>query len=68
LPLLSRNWEEVRAESFKISSASDEGGVDLFVAARLLAEQGADLWSSAGRARFAVRLPTAVDSTSEVAE
>gem|GEM_PF-4091126 len=56
LPLLTRNWEEIRGESFKSSSNADEEGVDLFVAARLLADQGADLWSTAGRARFAVRL------------
>jgi hypothetical protein len=56
LPLLTRNWEEIRAESFKSSSNPDEENVDLFVAARLLADQGADLWSTAGRTRFAVRL------------
>jgi hypothetical protein len=57
LPLLTRNWEEIRVESFKSPSNADEEVVDLFVAARLLADQGADLWSTAGRTRFAVRLP-----------
>jgi hypothetical protein len=57
LPLLTRNWEEIRVESFKSPSSADEEVVDLFVAARLLADQGADLWSTAGRTRFAVRLP-----------
>jgi hypothetical protein len=66
--LLSRSWEEIRVESFKLSSRPDEEGVDLFVAARLLAEQGADLWSTAGRTRFAVRLPALPDPSSEDAE
>jgi hypothetical protein len=65
LPLLVRNWEQIRVESFKTLTAADEEGVDLFVAARLLADQGADLWSTAGRARFAVRLPALPDSSSE---
>jgi hypothetical protein len=68
LPLLSRSWEEIRVEKFKTSSRPDEEGVDLFVAARLLAEQGADLWSTAGRTRFAVRLPALSDSSFEEAE
>jgi len=68
LPLLVGNWEEIRVEFFKSGSNADEEGVDLFVAARLLAEQGADLWSTAGRARFAVRLPALPDSTAEDAE
>ncbi|HYH49020.1 MAG TPA: hypothetical protein VEG38_05675 [Acidimicrobiia bacterium] len=59
LPLVTANWEEVWAESFKPSRQNDEESVDLYVAARLLNEQGADVWSSAGRARFAVRLPIA---------
>jgi hypothetical protein len=57
LPLLIGNWEEIWAESFKPTRNDDEESVDLYVAARLLAEQGADVWSTAGRARFAVRLP-----------
>ncbi|MDQ1501927.1 MAG: hypothetical protein QOI86_5267 [Actinomycetota bacterium] len=57
-PLLTGSWEEIWAETFKASLAGDEEAIDLYVAARLLADQGADLWSStAGRARFAVRLP-----------
>ena len=55
-PLLSQSWDPIRAESFKISSRADEKEMNLFVAARLLTEQGADLWSTSGRARFAVRL------------
>jgi len=57
LPLLTGNWEEIWAETFKAARNHDEESVDLYVAARLLAEQGADVWSTAGRARFAVRLP-----------
>ena len=65
LPLLAGNWEQIRGENFKSLTAADEEGVDLFVAARLLADQGADLWSTAGRARFAVRLPALSESSSE---
>jgi hypothetical protein len=61
LPLLIGNWEEIWAETFKPTRNADEESVDLYVAARLLAEQGADVWSTTGRARFAVRLP--LDST-----
>jgi hypothetical protein len=61
LPLLSGSWEEISVESFKPSGNDDEESIDLYVAARLLVEQGADLWSTAGRARFAVRL--AADSS-----
>ncbi|MGH9011904.1 MAG: hypothetical protein ACRDYF_18960, partial [Acidimicrobiia bacterium] len=57
IPLLTGNWEEIWAESFKPTRNDDEESVDLYVVARLLAEQGADLWSTAGRARFAVRFP-----------
>lgn len=64
LPLLSGNWEEVSAESFKPGRTNDEDLIDLYVATRLLAEQGADLWSTAGRARFAVRLPVAAHTGS----
>ena len=64
-PLLSGIWEQIRAESFKISSKADEEGLDLFVAARLLADQGADLWSTAGRGRFALRLAALSDSSPE---
>ncbi|HZQ75819.1 MAG TPA: hypothetical protein VFE55_00715 [Acidimicrobiia bacterium] len=56
LPLLSGNWDGIRVESFKPSTDADEEIVDLFVATRLLADQGADLWSTPGRTRFAVRL------------
>ena len=65
LPLLSGNWEEVWVETFKPSRSHDDLLIDLYVATRLLAEQGADLWSSAGRARFAVRLPLAADPGSQ---
>ncbi|MDQ1516220.1 MAG: hypothetical protein QOE80_2050 [Actinomycetota bacterium] len=62
-PLLTGSWEEIWAETFKPSLAGDEEAIDLYVAARLLADQGADLWSStAGRARFAVRLPAPAES------
>ena len=62
LPLLRNCWEEVWAESFKSSSGVDDTTFDLYVAARLLGEQGADLWATAERDRFAVRLPFAPDS------
>jgi hypothetical protein len=65
LPLSTGIWDEIRADSFKVSLKRDEKALDLFVAARLLAEQGADLWSTAGRARFAVRLPALRGSGSE---
>ncbi|HVW34661.1 MAG TPA: hypothetical protein VHL53_19165 [Acidimicrobiia bacterium] len=65
LPLLSGSWEEIRASSFKISSRADEEEINLFVAARLLGEQGGDLWSTAGRARFAVRLTVLANPSSE---
>ena len=61
LPLLSGNWEEVRVETVKPDRLADEELIDLYVATRLLNEQGADLWSAAGRARFVVRLPVAAD-------
>lgn len=64
LPLLSGIWEEVCVETFKPERLHDEDLIDLYVATRLLAEQGADLWSTAGRARFAVRLPLAADTGS----
>jgi hypothetical protein len=63
LPLLIGNWEQVWAESSKPFRQNDDESVDLYVAARLLAEQGADLWSTAERAGFAVRLPVAADPT-----
>jgi hypothetical protein len=59
LPLLIGNWEAIRAETFKPMQNEDDISIDLYVAARLLAEQGADVWSTSGRARFAVRLPLA---------
>jgi hypothetical protein len=62
LPLLTDCWEEVWAESFKSGRRDDDTTIDLYVAARLLAEQGADLWATAERDRFAVRLPVAPDS------
>jgi hypothetical protein len=65
LPLLGGNWEEIWVETFKFSTDQDEESIDLYVAARLLAEQGADLWSTARRTDFAVRLPAAADSSSE---
>lgn len=61
LPLLSNCWEEVWVETFKSSFHEDDIAIDLYVAARLLAEQGADLWSAAG-GRFAVRVPAAPTS------
>jgi hypothetical protein len=57
LPLLTGNWDAIWAETFKPARSDDDESLDLYVAARLLAEQGADVWSTAGRARFAVRLP-----------
>jgi hypothetical protein len=65
LPLLAQSWEEIWAETFKVSLKGDEEAIDLYVAARLLAEQGADLWSTAGRSRFAVRLPVLADTSSQ---
>ena len=65
LPLLAQSWDAVWAETFKVSSTRDEATTDLYVAARLLTEQGADLWSTAGRDRFAVRLPAASTFGSE---
>jgi hypothetical protein len=65
LPLLFGNWEEICVETFKLDRLDDEDLIDLYVATRLLAEQGADLWSTAGRARFAVRLPVAADTSSQ---
>ena len=65
LALLSSCWEEVWAESFKASVSGDEDVIDLYVAARLLADQGADLWSTVGRARFAVRLPVPPNADAE---
>ena len=61
LPLLTNCWDEVWAGSFKFSSSDDDTTIDLYVAARLLGEQGADLWATAERDRFAVRLPLAGD-------
>jgi hypothetical protein len=66
-PLLSQSWEQIWADSFKSSLRGDEDTVDLYVAARLLAEQGADLWATAGRTRFAVRLPAADSGPKEEA-
>jgi hypothetical protein len=62
LPLLTNSWEDVSPGSFKSAFNGDETSTDLYVAARLLTDQGADLWSTAGRDRFLVRLPAAPDS------
>jgi hypothetical protein len=61
-PLLTGKWQPLWADP----------SVDLYGAARLLAEQGADLWFTEGRTRFAVRLPAvavsvAVSRAQEVA-
>jgi hypothetical protein len=53
LPLDTATWQPVLLEA-----TDPEAGVDLYVAARLLAEQGGDLWAAAGP-RFVVRLPAA---------
>ncbi|MEW6476242.1 MAG: hypothetical protein AB1679_28620 [Actinomycetota bacterium] len=65
LALLAESWEEIRVESFKPTDDNDDESIDLYVATRLLAEQGCDLWSAAGRSRFAVRLPAADTSSQE---
>lgn len=65
LPLLTENWEEISPETFNPASTGDDTSIDLYVAARLLAEQGADVWSTSRGDRFAVRLPAAPDSTAE---
>lgn len=68
LPLLTGKWEEIWAEGFKPDRIDDDELLDVYVAARLLVEQGGDLWSAAGRARFAVRLPAlSVTGAQEVA-
>lgn len=68
LSLLTDCWDEVWAGSFKSASTDDDTTIDLYVATRLLAEQGADLWATAGRDRFAVRLPAAQDSGNQEEE
>ena len=65
LPLLLQSWEQVCAGTFKSPRSDDDTNIDLFVATRLLAEQGADLWSTADQRRFAVRLKAAPDSGTE---
>ena len=65
LPLFTESWGEIRAETFKPTQNEDDASIDLYVAARLLAEQGADVWSTTGRARFAVRLPLAAVPSSQ---
>jgi hypothetical protein len=68
LPLLAANWEEIWAETFKPDRIDDDESLDVYVAARLLIEQGGDVWSAAGRTRFAVRLPVlSVTGAQEVA-
>ncbi|HZI37032.1 MAG TPA: hypothetical protein VFF24_01905 [Acidimicrobiia bacterium] len=62
LPLLTDSWEDVSPGSFKSASNEDEASIDLYVSARLLTDQGGDLWSTAGRDRFLLRLPAAPDS------
>jgi hypothetical protein len=62
LPLLTDSWEDVSPGTFKLALNGDETSTDLYVAARLLTDQGADVWSTAERDRFAVRLPAASDS------
>ena len=57
LPLLAGNWQEIWADTFKPDRIGDDESLEVYVAARLLVEQGGDLWSAAGRARFAMRLP-----------
>jgi hypothetical protein len=65
LPLLTDSWEDVSPGSFKSALNEDETSTDLYVAARLLTDQGADLWSTAGRDRFLLRLPAAPDSRAQ---
>jgi hypothetical protein len=57
LPLLAGNWQEIWADTFTPDRIGDDESLEVYVAARLLVEQGGDLWSAAGRARFAIRLP-----------
>jgi hypothetical protein len=58
-PLSVENWRYIQVES--LCSGAEAGEQDksaLYVAARLLADQGADLWATSGAVRrFAVRLP-----------
>jgi len=65
VPLGIEHWEEIKAETFKRTHDEDDASLDLYVAARLLADQGADVWSTSGRARFAVRLPLAAVAGSQ---
>jgi hypothetical protein len=60
LALQTESWDEVWAEAFSASANTDDSSLELYVAVRLLAEQGADLWSTVGGDRFAVRLPAAM--------
>jgi hypothetical protein len=55
LPLDIAAWRPV-----DVAAADPQAGADLYVAARLLAEQGGDLWAATGP-RFAVRLPGVED-------
>ncbi|HYT40088.1 MAG TPA: hypothetical protein VEN99_11285 [Acidimicrobiia bacterium] len=61
-------WRHIQAESLcSLSEGDEQDGVDLYVAARLLADQGADLWTVRGVGhRFAVRLPADQRATAEV--
>ena len=65
LALLTDCWDEVWAETFNASADADDSSLELYVAVRLLAEQGGDLWSAAGADRFAVRLPAALPRVQE---
>jgi hypothetical protein len=67
LPLLAGNWEETCAEMFQTDRIDGDESLDVYVAARLLVEQGGDVWSAAERARFAVRLPVLSVGAQEVA-
>jgi hypothetical protein len=57
LPLDTAAWRPV-----DVAATDPQAGADLYVAARLLAEQGGDLWEASGP-RFAVRLPAAEDQS-----
>jgi hypothetical protein len=65
LPLFRGKWNALGAGAFTPGAGGDDETVDLYGAARLLAEQGGDLWSTAGQTRFAVRLPTAAASRNQ---
>jgi hypothetical protein len=62
LPLSIGKWKPLWMEAFPAQVSEEEGSVDLYGAARLLAEQGADLWTTEARTYFAVRLPIGAPS------